>query len=139
MLSTDAAMNTPEWIGWKRKYALRYAMQKWVTENDCDVLDMCVEIEREFRVPEGVMRRVHARRNWYILPDNSYESLEAYIDATRAALVADLHAYQAEVAAFEAAHRKRRREALRAERAAEPPAPARAQPPRAFKCARASA
>jgi hypothetical protein len=42
MLSTDAAMNTPELIEWKRKYALRYAMQKWVTENDCDVLDMCV-------------------------------------------------------------------------------------------------
>ncbi len=44
-----------------------------------------------------------------------YPSLEAYIDATRAALVADVHAYQAEVAAFEAAHRKRRREALKAE------------------------
>ena len=43
-----------------------------------------------------------------------YPSLEAYIDATRAALVADVHAYQAEVAAFEAAHRKRRREALKA-------------------------
>jgi hypothetical protein len=116
MLWTYAAMNTPKWIEWKRKYALRYAMKKWVTENDCDVLDMCMEIERELRVPEGVMLRVHARRNWYLLPDNSYESLEAYIDATRAALVADVRAYQAEVAAFEVAHSKRRSEALKAER-----------------------
>jgi hypothetical protein len=86
------------------------------------------------------MRRVHARRNWYLLPDNSYESLEAYINATRAALVADLHAYQAEVAAFEAAHRKRRREQLKAERAAAaPPVPERAQPARAYKRARGSA
>jgi hypothetical protein len=115
-------------------------MQKWAANNHYEQMDMCIEIEREFRVPEGVMRRVHARRNWYLLPDNSYECLEAYIDATRAALVADLHAYQAEVAASEAAHSKRHREALKVERAsAEPPAPARAQPPRAFKCARASA
>jgi hypothetical protein len=99
-----------------------------------------VEIEREFRVPEGMMRRVHARRNWYLLPDNSYKSLEAYIDATRAALVADLHAYQAEVAAAEAAHRERRRKVLKAERAfAAPPVPERAQPQRASKRARGSA
>jgi hypothetical protein len=63
MLSTDAAMNTPEWIEWKRKHALRSAMQKWVTENDCDVLDMCVELEREHGVPDWLMVRVHARRN----------------------------------------------------------------------------
>jgi hypothetical protein len=52
---------------------------------------------------------------------------------------ADVRAYQAEDAAFEAAHRKRRREARKAERAAAPPAPERAQPPRASKRARASA
>jgi hypothetical protein len=115
-------------------------MQKWVTETDCDVLDMCMEIERELQVPEGVMWCVHARRNWYLLPDNSYESLEANIDATRAALVADVHAYQAEVAAFEAAHSKRRSEALKAERAAAaPPVPERAQPARASKRTRGSA
>jgi hypothetical protein len=47
-----------------------------------------------------------------------------------------VRAYQAEVAAFEATHRKRRREALKAERAAAPSAPERAQPSRAFKRAR---
>ena len=114
-------------------------MQKWATDNHYEQMDMCIEIEREFRVPEGVMRRVHARRNWYLLPDNSYESLEAYIDATRAALVADVRAYQAEVAAAEAAHSKRRHEELKAERAAEPPAPARTQPARASKRTRGSA
>jgi hypothetical protein len=50
-----------------------------------------------------------------------------------------VRAYQAEVAASEVAHRQRRREALKAERAAAPPAPERAQPPRAAKRARASA
>jgi hypothetical protein len=50
-----------------------------------------------------------------------------------------VRAYQAEVAAFEAAHCKRRREALKAEHAAAPPVPARAQPPRASKRARDSA
>jgi hypothetical protein len=59
--------------------------------------------------------------------------------ATRAALAADVRAYQAEVAAAEAAHCKRRREALQAERAAEPPAQALAQPARASKRARGSA
>jgi hypothetical protein len=49
-------------------------------------MDMCVEHEHELGVPDWLMARVHVRRNWYLLPDNSYESLEAYTDATRAAL-----------------------------------------------------
>jgi hypothetical protein len=47
--------------------------------------------------------------------------------------------YQAEVAAAKAAHRKRRRAELKAERAAEPSPPERAQPTRASKRARTSA
>jgi hypothetical protein len=134
VLSTDAAMNTPEWIEWKRKHALRYAMQKWATDNHYEQVDMCVKLEHELGVPDSLMARVHARRNWYLLPNNSYERLEAYIDATRgAALVADVRVYQAEVAAAKAAHRKRRSEELKAERAAEPPVLARAQPARASK------
>jgi hypothetical protein len=134
MLLTDAAMNTPEWIEWKRKHSLRYAMQKWATDNRYEQMDMCVKLEHELGVPDWLMaRRVHARRNWYLLPDNSYERLEAYTDATRAALVADMRVYQAEVAAAKAAHRKRRCEELKAERVAEPPVPARAQPARASK------
>ena len=60
---------------------------KVVTDNHHEQMDMCIEVERELRVPEGVMRRVHARLNWYLLPDNSYKSLEAYIDATRAGTI----------------------------------------------------
>jgi hypothetical protein len=75
----------------------------------------------------------------YLHPSVLYPSLEAYIDATHAALVADVRVYQAEVATAEAAHRKRRREELKAERAAEPSAPAPAQLPRASKHARGSA
>jgi hypothetical protein len=82
MLSTDAAMNTPEWIEWKRKHALRYAMRKWATDKHYEQMDICIEVERKLGVPDWLMARIHARRNWYLLLDNSYESLEAYIDAT---------------------------------------------------------
>jgi hypothetical protein len=44
-----------------------------------------------------------------------------------------VRAHQAEVAAAQVAHRKPRREELKAERAAEPPAQARAQPARVSK------
>jgi hypothetical protein len=90
-------------------------------------------------------RRAHderpqaGRRGWYLVPDvSTYPSLQVYIDASYAALAADVRAYKAEVAAAEAAHRKRRRTELQAERAAEPPAPERAQPTRASMRARGS-
>jgi hypothetical protein len=103
--------------------------------------DVCVELAIELHVPDWLMARVHGRRNCYLYPNTAiYPSLEAYIAASRAALVADVHAYQAEVAAFEAAHRKPRREALKAEHAAAaPPVPERAQPARASKQTRRSA
>jgi hypothetical protein len=66
------------------------------------------------------MLRVQARCNWYLLPNNSYASLETYIHVTRAALTADMSVYQAEVAADEAAHSKRLLAELKAERAAKP-------------------
>ena len=115
------------------KRALLQSMYAWAFNREAQA-DVCIEVGRARGVPDWLMARVHGRSNWYLLPDNSYESLEANIDATRAALVADVRAYQAEVAAAEAVHRKCRREALKAERAAaEPPAPERAQPPRASK------
>jgi hypothetical protein len=91
-------------------------------------------------VDDALMTRVLRRRGWYLVPNvSTYPTLRAYIDASYAALAADVRAYQAEVAAAEAAHRKRRRAELKAERAAEPPAPERAQPTRASKRARGSA
>jgi multidrug efflux pump subunit AcrA (membrane-fusion protein) len=65
--------------------------------------------------------------------------LSLYIDASYAALAADVRAYQAEFAAAEAAHSKRRPAELKAERAAEPSAPERVQPTRASKRACGSA
>ncbi len=56
--------------------------------------------------------------------------------ARPAALAADVRAYQAEVTAAEAAHHKRRREELKAERTVAP-TPARVQPARASKRTRA--
>jgi hypothetical protein len=104
-------------------------MRQWAF-NTQEQVDMCVELEHELDVPDWLMTRVHKRRRWYLHPSAIYPSLKAYIDATHAALVADVSEYQAEVAAAKAAHRKRRRKELKAERAAEPPAPARAQPAR---------
>ena len=102
---------------------------------------MCVEVEGILDdVDDALMTRVLRRRGWYLVPNvSTYPSLQVYIDASYAALAADVRAYKAEVAAAEAAHRKRRRTELQAERAAEPPAPERAQPTRASMRARGGA
>jgi hypothetical protein len=115
---------------WRRAHAECERMRQWAFYTQ-EQVDLCVEVERELGVPGWLITRVHKRRFWYLHPSAIYPSLEAYIDATHATLVADVRAYQAEVAAAEAAHpsRKRRREELKAERAAEPPAPARAPNP----------
>ena len=96
-------------------------------------IDMCVEIESALDVPDWLMARVDARRRWYLTPDDSFASLDAYIDATYAAFNADVRACQAEVADEEAACRKRSRAELKAERAANTP---RAQPARSSMRAR---
>jgi hypothetical protein len=126
---------------WKREHALLESMYRWANDGE-EQMDMCVEVEGILDgVDDALMTRVLRRRGWYLVPNEStYPTLQAYIDASYAALAADVHAYQAEVAAAEAAHRKRRRAELKAERAAKPPnAPERAQPTRASKRARASA
>jgi hypothetical protein len=122
------------------KRALLQSMYAWAFNREAQA-DVCIEVGRERCVPDWLIARVHGRRNWYLIPNvSTYPTIADYIYATRAALDTDVRAYQAEDAAFEAAHRKRRREALKAERAAAvPPAPERAQPPRESKRARASA
>jgi hypothetical protein len=124
---TDSAPNHHHDAEWRRKHALRSAMHARA-DDIYEQIDMCAELEEHPSFPDGVMRRVHERRNWYLAPDDSYASLETYIDATCAALTADVRGYLAEEAAEEAARRKRRRAELKAERAAEPtPARAHAQ------------
>jgi hypothetical protein len=105
---------------WRRAHAECERMRQWAFDTQ-EQVDLCVEVERELGVPDWLMARVHKRRFWYLHPSVMYPSLEAYIDPTHAALVADVRVYQAEVATAESAHRKRRREALKAERAAAPP------------------
>jgi hypothetical protein len=95
---------------------------------------MYAALQRTLDVDDALMKRVLRRGRWYLVPDTSYPTLQAYIDATHAALAADVRAYQAEVAAAEAAHSRRRRAQLKAKRAAA--APERAPPPRASKRAR---
>ena len=116
------------------KRALLQSMYAWAFNREAQA-DVCIEVGRARGVPDWLMARVHGRRNWYLIPSvSTYPTIGDYIDATRAALDADVPAYQAEVAAAEDAHRERRREALKAERAAAaPPVPERAQPARASK------
>jgi hypothetical protein len=125
---------------WKREHALLRSMYAFAND-EWQQIEMCVEVEGILDgVDDALMTRVLRRRGWYLVPNvSTYPTLQAYIDASYAALAADVRAYQAEVAAAEAAHRKRRRAELKAERAAEPQAPERAQPTRASKRARGSA
>jgi hypothetical protein len=124
---------------WKRAHALRLleSMYAWANDGQ-ELMDLREEAGRERCVPDWLLVRVHSRSNWYLVPNvSTYPTIADYIDATRAALDADVLAYQAEVATAENAQSKRRREALKAERAAAaPPAPERAQPTRASKRAR---
>jgi hypothetical protein len=116
-------------------------MYDWANNGE-EQTDMCVEVEGILDgVDDALMTRVLRRRCRYLIPNlSTYPNLQAYIDASYAALAADVRAYQAEVAAAYADQRKRRRAELKAERAAEPPsAPERAQSTRASKRARDSA
>ena len=125
---------------WKREHALLRSMYAFAND-EWQQIEMCVEVEGILDdVDDALMTRVPWRRGWYLFPDvSTYPSLQVYIDASYAALAADVRAYKAEVAAAEAAHRKRRRTELKAERAAEPPAPERAQQTRASMRARGGA
>jgi hypothetical protein len=125
--------------GWQSAYALRFSMYEWANDFHRQA-DMYTALQSTLDVDDALMKSVLRRYRWYLVPDASYPSLQAYIDATNAALVTDVRTYQAEVATAEAAHCKRRRAALKTKRAADaPPAPERAQPTRASKRARASA
>ncbi len=142
MTTTDTLPMLPaleSYEEWKRARALVDDMYAWAEDNQ-EQIDMCVEVQGILdNVDDALMTRVLKRRGWYLVPNAStYPTLEAYIDASYAALAADVCAYQAEVAAAEAAHRKRRRAELKAERA-NAPVPERAQPARASKRARAGA
>jgi hypothetical protein len=142
MTTTDALPVFEAHEEWKRARALLESMYAWANDTQ-------EQIMRHVRRGAGHTRRRGRRahdarpqaarlvprpRRLLPQPPGVHRS-----DASYAALAADVRAYKAEVAAAEAAHRKRRRAELKAERAAEPPAPARAQPPRASKRARGSA
>ena len=100
-------------------------MRAWTTDADARAA-MCLALCKELDVPDWLVARVHARRRWYLIPDVAYWSLAEYVAASRAALAADVRAYQIEVA----------RLAQRKERRREPPT--RVQPARASRRPRAS-
>ena len=143
MTTTDALPMLPaleSYEEWKRARALVESMYAWPEDID-EQTEMCALLQDTLDVDEVRMSRIHKRRGWYLVPDAStYPTIDAYIDASYAAMRADVRAYQAEVAAAEAAHCRRRRAQLKAERAAAPaPVPERIQPARASKQTRAGA
>ena len=103
-------------------------MREWAND-EYEHNNMWVEIESALDVPAAVMARVSERRRWYLTPDESFGSVDAYIDATYAAFKADVCVCQAELKAERAAALKRRRAELKAERATERAA----EPPRASR------
>jgi hypothetical protein len=93
-------------------------MRQWAFNPQVQA-ELRAEIGRELGVDDAFMARVHRRHPYYpIHASILFPTLAAYIDATRDIYIANVRACQAEDAAFEAAHRKPRREALKAERAA---------------------
>jgi hypothetical protein len=71
-------------------------MYAWANDEQ-EQIEMCVEVEGILDdVDAALMTRVLRRRGWYLVPDASYPSLQAYIDASYAALAADVRAYKAE-------------------------------------------
>ena len=138
--TTTSALPNAHMAECERAHALFESIYAWTNDVDAQA-ELRKEVGRARGAPNWQLAHVHRSRDWYLTPNvSAHPTLAAYIDATRAALDADVPAYQAKDAAFEAAHRQRRREALKAERAAAaPPTPERAQPPRAAKRARASA
>jgi hypothetical protein len=70
---------------------LRESMYEWANDTK-EQIDMCVlEVLCILDgVDDALMARVLKRRGWYLVPDDSYPSLQAYIDASYAALAADV-------------------------------------------------
>ncbi len=64
-------------------------MHQWAFDVEAQA-ELCEEVGRERCVPDWLMVRVHSRGNRYLHPSAIYPSLEAYIDATRVALDADV-------------------------------------------------
>jgi hypothetical protein len=64
-------------------------MYKWAFDIEKQA-ELCVELSIELRVDDLLMARVHGRRT-HPSARAIYPSLEAYIDASRAALIADMH------------------------------------------------
>jgi hypothetical protein len=77
---------------WRRAHALLESMYAWTNDVDAQA-DLREEVGRERCVPDWLLARVHRRRNWYLIPNvSAHPTIAAYIDATRAALDADVRA-----------------------------------------------
>jgi hypothetical protein len=81
---------------WRRAHALLVSMYVWANDVDAQA-ELREEVGRARCVPDWLLARVHSCRKWYLIPNvSAHPTLAAYIDATRAALDADVRAYQAE-------------------------------------------
>ena len=119
-ITTTSARPDAHMAEWERE--LLKAMNDFAND-EWQQTEMCVEVEGILTgVNDALMTRVLRRRGWYLVPNvSTYPNLQAYIDASYAALAADVRAYKAEVAAAEAAHRKRRRRSSRPSAPLSPP------------------
>ena len=93
----------------ERAHALLESIYAWTNDVDAQE-ELRKEVGRARGVPNWQLAHVHRSRDWYLTPNvSAHPTVAAYIDATRAALDAEVRAYQAKVAAIEAAERELRR------------------------------
>ena len=77
---------------WRRAHALLVSMYVWAN-NEHAQAELREEVGRARGVPDWLLARVHRGRKWYLIPNvSAHPTLAAYIDATRAALDADVRA-----------------------------------------------
>jgi hypothetical protein len=68
-------------------------MYRWANDTKEQIVMCVLEVQGiSDGVDDVLMARVLKRRGWYLVPDDSYPSLQAYIDASYAALAADVRA-----------------------------------------------
>jgi hypothetical protein len=100
------------------EYVCLVDMCEWMLDDRAHA-QLCDALARTLRAPRWMVAHVFATRPVLIVPSLKFWSLDAYVDATRAALVQAVRAFECEFEACEDAERTQRRaEVRRQQRAA---------------------
>jgi len=121
----------------RRRSVCLVDMHAWLQDASAHAR-LCNALSRTLRAPLWMVAHVFATRVRPIPPSLKFRSLDAYVDATRAALVQALRAFECEFEACEDAERAQRRAEVRRQQRAAAAHAARSRRdrlPRAARCA----